>query len=168
MPEGAAAGPAGRGETGPGGAVANWARGSAGVGINPKSGGENGLLIFPSIGGGVCSRSRRRQRQPNHGAGKRGGGTKPKPGATTGGRRRPDRPSCGLLNPPYCLRFLSLTSLVYASLQSKSAFSLQIRYRFLSLGVYFSLCFGGLVACLPGHAVTLKRGPACYRGGSCS
>ena len=113
------------------------------------------MLIFPSIGGGVCSRSRRRQRQPNHGAGKRGGGTKPKPGATTGGRRRPDRPSCGLLNPPYCLRFLSLTSLVYASLQSKSAFSLQIRYRFLSLGVYFSLCFGGLVVCLPGHAVTL-------------
>lgn len=103
---------------------------------------------FHLSGAEVCNRSRRRQKQPNSGAPKRGEGTKPKPGATIGGRRIPDRPSYGLLKSlPYCFwfRFLFLSPPPIQSALSPNPSSLS-----LSRSV---LCFGGLVASLPGHTI---------------
>jgi hypothetical protein len=138
------------------GPAARWRSGRGDRRGSVYKSGESGLLIFPSIGGGVCSRSRRRQRQPNHGAGKRGEGR-----SQNRGRRREEGGDqtalpVGCSIPPYCLRFRFLSlSLVYPRPP--------IQIRFLAPNPLplspsrCALCFGGLVACLPGHTLSIHR-----------
>jgi hypothetical protein len=147
-PEQARQGPAARWRTG--------RRGRRGGYICAESGEWSGLLIFPSMGGSAVEvEGGGRQRQPNRGAGKRA-----RDEAKTGGddgRKEETRPpflwaeshtasgSGFSLSPLLVVNSLNPNPLSLS--KSAPAFSLQIRSRFLSLGVYCTLCFGGLVAC---------------------
>ena len=125
------------------------------------------MLIFPSIGGGVCSRSRRRQRQPNHGAGS-GGRDEAKTGGDDG-RKEETRPpflwaAQSPILPPVSLSHLSSLCLPPIQIRFLSPNPLPLS---LSRCVLLSLLrrFGGLFARSRSHAHAHR--PACHRGGSC-